>query len=191
MTAKGTAANSNAWIWTLLRGVIALGLGIFLIAGGETARTTAAYVVLIYVTIAGGMQTFSGLFNRRAPGSTTDRIRGLVGLLGGLVMLVLLYFNVLTLSTAFIIIAILVIAFGLLGLFEVFFDRGGDRFRVMPVLVNVLLVTLGALVFYSSSREGFDLQLWTGLVLVILGAIVGAYAYFVQKPQPQLASNDI
>lgn len=191
MTAKGTAANSNTWIWTLLRGVIALGLGIFLIVGGETARTTAAYVVLIYVTIAGGMQTFSGLFNRRAPGSTTDRIRGLVGLLGGLVMLVLLYFNVLTLSTAFIIIAILVIAFGLLGLFEVFFDRGGDRFRVMPVLVNVLLVTLGALVFYSSSREGFDLQLWTGLVLVILGAIVGAYAYFVQKPQPQLASNDI
>ncbi len=191
MTAKGTAANSNAWIWTLLRGVIALGLGIFLIAGGETARTTAAYVVLAYVTIAGGMQTFSGLFNRRAPGSTTDRIRGLVGLLGGLVMLVLLYFNVLTLSTAFIIIAILVIAFGLLGLFEVFFDRGGDRFRVMPVLVNVLLVALGALVFYSSSREGFDLQLWTGLVLVILGAIVGAYAYFVQKPQPQLASNDI
>ncbi|MBX7253265.1 MAG: DUF308 domain-containing protein [Candidatus Promineofilum sp.] len=191
MTAKGTAANSNTWIWTLLRGVIALGLGIFLIVGGETARTTAAYVVLIYVTIAGGMQTFSGLFNRRAPGSTTDRIRGLVGLLGGLVMLVLLYFNVLTLSTAFIIIAILVIAFGLLGLFEVFFDRGGDRFRVMPVLVNVLLVALGALVFYSSSREGFDLQLWTGLVLVILGAIVGAYAYFVQKPQPQLASNDI
>lgn len=191
MTAKGTAANSNAWIWTLLRGVIALGLGIFLIAGGETARTTAAYVVLIYVTIAGGMQTFSGLFNRRAPGSTTDRIRGLVGLLGGLVMLVLLYFNVLTLSTAFIIIAILVIAFGLLGLFEVFFDRGGAYFRWMPVLVNVLLVTLGALVFYSSSREGFDLQLWTGLVLVILGAIVGAYAYFVQKPQPQLASNDI
>ena len=191
MTAKGIAANSNTWIWTLLRGVIALGLGIFLIVGGETARTTAAYVVLIYVTIAGGMQTFSGLFNRRAPGSTTDRIRGLVGLLGGLVMLVLLYFNVLTLSTAFIIIAILVIAFGLLGLFEVFFDRGGDRFRVMPVLVNVLLVALGALVFYSSSREGFDLQLWTGMVLVILGAIVGAYAYFVQKPQPQLASNDI
>jgi len=191
MTAKGTAANSNAWIWTLLRGVIALGLGIFLIVGGETARTTAAYVVLAYITIAGGMQTFSGLFNRRAPGSTTDRIRGLIGLLGGLLMLALLYFNVLTLSTAFIIIAILVVAFGLLGLFEVFFDRGGAYFRWMPVLVNVLLVTLGALVFYSSSREGFDLQLWTGLVLVILGAAVGAYAYFAQKPQPQLAANDI
>jgi len=191
MTAKGTAANINACIWTLLRGVIALGLGIFLIVGGQTARTTAAYVILAYVAISGGMQTFSGLLNRRAPGSATDRIRGLVGLVGGIAMLLLLYFNVLTLSTTFIIIAILVIAFGLLGLFEVFFDRGGAYFRWMPVLVNVLLVTLGALVFYSSSREGFDLQLWTGLVLVILGAAVGAYAYFAQKPQPQLAANDI
>ncbi len=191
MTAKGTAANSNAWIWTLLRGVIALGLGIFLIVGGETARTTAAYVVLIYVTIAGGMQTFSGLFNRRAPGSATDRIRGLVGLLGGVIMLALLYFNVLTLSTAFIIIAILVIAFGLLGLFEVFFDRGGAYFRWMPVLVNVLLVALGALVFYSSSHESFNLQLWSGVVLAVLGIAVGVYAYFAQKPSPELAMADL
>lgn len=193
VTAKQPAArgNTTAWIWTLLRGVIALGLGIFLIAGGVTARTTAAYVVLAYVTITGGTQTFSGLLNRSAPGSATDRIRGLVGLVGGVAMLLLLYFNVLTLATAFIIIAILVIAFGLLGLFEAFFDRGQAYFRWMPVLVNLLLVVLGAMVFYSSSREGFDLQMWTGLVLVILGAAVGAYAYFAQKPQPQLAGADI
>ena len=50
MTAK-VSAHSNAWIWTLLRGIIALVLGIFLIAGGDTATTTTAYVLAAYLAI--------------------------------------------------------------------------------------------------------------------------------------------
>ncbi len=190
MTAK-VSANSNAWIWTLLRGIIALVLGIFLIAGGNTATTTTAYALAAYLAVAGGVQTFSGLLNRRAPGSMTDRIRGLIGLIGGVAMLLLLYFNVLSVPAAFTVIAILVIAFGLLGLFESFFDRGKAHFRWMPVLVNVLLVIMGALVFYSRSAAGFDLQLWSGLLLAILGTAVGVYAYFVQKPSPQLMADNV
>ena len=190
MTAK-VSANSNAWIWTLLRGIVALILGIFLIAGGETATTSTAYALAAYVAIAGGMQVFGGLLNRRAPGSTTDRIRGLVGLVGGVALILLLYFNVLTLATVFTILAIVVIAFGLLGLFESFFDRGRAYFRWMPVIVNVLLVALGALVFYSRSATGFNLQLWAGLLLAILGTAVVVYAYFVQKPSPQLVANNV
>jgi len=190
MTAK-VSANSNSWIWTLLRGIIALIVGIFLIAGGETATASTAYALSAYVTIAGGMQVFSGLLNRRMPGSTTDRIRGLVGLVGGLAIILLLYFNVVTLPTAFTILAVVIIAFGLLGLFESFFDRGKAYFRWMPVLVNVLLVVLGALVFYSRSAEGFNLQLWAGLLLAILGTGIVVYAYFVQKPSPQLVADNV
>ena len=190
MTAK-VSTHSNAWIWTLLRGIIALVLGIFLIAGGDTATTTTAYVLAAYLAIAGGAQTFSGLLNRRAPGSTTDRIRGLVGLVGGVAMLLLIYFEVLQLPTAFTIIAILVIVFGLLGLFESLFDRGKAYFRWMPVIVNVLLVALGALVFYSRSQPNFSLQLWGGVLLAILGTAIVVYAYFVQKPSPQLVTDNV
>jgi uncharacterized membrane protein HdeD (DUF308 family) len=190
MTAK-VSTNSNAWLWTLLRGIIALVLGIFLIAGGDTATTTTAYVLAAYLAIAGGAQTFSGLLNRRAPGSTTDRLRGLIGLIGGVTMVLLLYFNVLSLPAAFTIIAVLVIIFGLLGLFESFFDRGKAYFRWMPVIVNVLLVAMGALVFYSRSAAGFNLQLWTGVLLAILGTAVVVYAYFVQKPSPQLVADNV
>lgn len=190
MTAK-VSANSNTWMWTLVKGIIALGLGIFLIAGGETATATTAYVLAAYIGITGGMQVFSGLLNRQAPGSATDRIRGLVGLVGGVAMLLLLYFNVLTLPTAFTIIAILAIAYGLLGLFESFFDRGRAYFRWMPVITNVLLVVLGVLVFYSRSAASFNLQLWSGLLLAILGTAIVVYAYFVQKPSPQLVADNV
>ena len=97
----------------------------------------------------------------------------------------------LSLPAAFTIIAVLVIIFGLLGLFESFFDRGKAYFRWMPVIVNVLLVAMGALVFYSRSAAGFNLQLWTGVLLAILGTAVVVYAYFVQKPSPQLVADSV
>jgi uncharacterized membrane protein HdeD (DUF308 family) len=191
MTAKVTAGNSSGWIWTVLRGIIALGLGIFLIAGGETARAGVAYALAIYIAVTGGMQTFSGLLNRQAPGSVTDRIRGLVGLIGGVAMLLLLYFNVLQLGTAFTLIAILAIAYGALGIFESFFDRGQAYFRWMPVFVNAMLILLGVLVFYSRSAAGFDLQLWSGVLFAVLGAAVIVYGYFVQKPSPQVLATNV
>jgi uncharacterized membrane protein HdeD (DUF308 family) len=191
MTTKATASSSNGWIWTIVRGVIALALGLFLIAGGDTARTAVAYALAAYIAITGAMQTFSGLLNRQAPGSVTDRIRGLVGLIGGVAMILLLYFNVLQLGTAYTFIAILAIAYGLLGIFESFFDRGQAYFRWMPVIVNVMLILLGVLVFYSRTAAGFDLQLWSGVVFAILGTAVVVYGYFVQKPSPQVLATNI
>ena len=58
------------------------------------------------------------------------------------------------------------------------FDRGKAYFRWMPVIVNVLLVALGGLVFYSRSAAGFNLQLWSGLLMAILGTAIVVYAYF-------------
>lgn len=177
------AKSSNAWLWTLVRGAIALILGIYLMVGARTAPIAIAYALAIYVTVSGALQTFSGLFNRDAPGSTTDRIRGLVGLVGGLALLLLAFFNVLSLELAYTFLAVLLIIFGLLGLFEAFFDRGGARFQWMAVLVNALLAALGGLVFYSRARE-FDLSLWSGVILAVIGVAVIAYAYLVQKPRP-------
>lgn len=177
------AKSSNNWLWTLVRGAFALILGIYLLVGAQTAPIMVAYALAIYVTVAGAMQTFRSLFSRGAAGSTTDRIRGLVGLIGGLALLVLAYFNVLSLAAAYTFLAILLIAFGLLGLFEAFFDRGAARFQWMAALVNALLLALGVMVFYSRARE-FDLRLWSGVILAVIGVAVIAYAYLVQKTRP-------
>lgn len=184
------AKSSNAWLWMLVRGAFALILGLYLIVGAQTAPIVVAYALAIYIALTGAMQTFRGLFSRDAPGSTTDRVRGLVGLVGGLALLLLAFFNVLSLSATYTFLAILLIAFGLLGLFEALFDRGGQRFQWMAVLVNALLVALGALVFYSRARE-FDLRLWSGVILTVIGVAVIAYAYLVQKPRPATPATSV
>jgi len=184
------AKSSNTWLWTLVRGAFALILGIYLIVGAQTAPIMVAYALAIYIALSGAMQAFRGLFGRDAPGSSTDRLRGLVGLVGGLALFLLAFFNVLSLSAIYTFLAILLIAFGLLGLFEAFFDRGGERFQWMAALVNALLVALGVLVFYSRMRE-FDLRLWSGVILTVIGVAVIAYAYLIQRSRPATPATSV
>ena len=158
--------------------------------GADTASSVVAYALAGYLAISGTMQTFSGFFNRNAPGSATDRIRGLVGLVGGVALLLLIYFNVLSLQAVYTILAVAVIAYGLLGLFEAIFDRGASRFQWMPLVVNLLLVVLGALVFVFRTQE-LDLKMWAGVVLALIGVIIVAYGYFVQKGSPSAAATSV
>lgn len=189
MTAT-SAPSSNAWVWTLVKGILALALGLFLIIGAQTAPIWIAYALAIYMAVSGGLQTFSSLMKRRSAGSKTDRIRGLVGLIGGAALLLLGYFNVLSLAAAYTLLALLLIAYGALGLFEVLFDRGSDRFRWMPLIINLLLIVLGVMVFYSRSRD-FDLRLWSGLVLAVIGLAIIGYGYFIQKANPKADTTDV
>jgi uncharacterized membrane protein HdeD (DUF308 family) len=187
MTAIKTK-TSNAWVWSLIRGLIALGLGLFLVFSANIAPAVVIYALAAYLTIAGALQTFSGLFNRNAPGSRTDKIRGLVGLLGGLAVLLLFYFVDNMESTAFTLLAITLIVYGVLGLFEAFFDRGGAYFRWMPVIINALLAALGVLIFYFRAQE-LDLRLWGGVLLALIGVILLGYALLIQKQDPRPSAD--
>jgi len=166
-SSKAVSANPNAWIWTLVRGIFALGLGLYLLLDAQTAPIFVAYALAIYLTVAGAIQTFMSLLNRGTPGSTTDRVRGLVGLIGGGTLL-----------------AVLLIAYGALGLFEMLFARGNERFQIMPLIINLLLAALGVLVFYFRARELGDLRVWAGAVLALIGLGLIAFGYMVQKRNP-------
>lgn len=180
--ADNSGKSSSAWIWTLVRGIIALALGLYLLLGANSsAPLIVGYALAIYLTISGAFQTFSGLFNRGAAGSKTDRIRGLVGLIGGGLLLALTYFDILAPSAGFVILAVLLITYGVLGLFEVLFDRGDERFNWMPLLVNGLLVALGVLAFVFRARE-LNLLTYSGITLSLIGVVILIYGYFIQRP---------
>lgn len=176
--------NNSNWIWNLIRGLLALGLGLFLIFGTQTAPIAIAWVLGIYLALSGLLQTIQGFVNRRAAGSGTDRIRGLVGLIGGAVLIVLGYFEVLSLAATYTLLAVILIAYGLLGLFEAILDRGASQFRWMPVIVNLLLVLLGVMIFVSRARD-FDLRLWSGIALAILGIVILGYVYISRRAKQE------
>ena len=182
------STNSNAWIWTLVRGAFALVLGLYLLLGAQTAPVVVVYALAIYMAVSGAIQTIMSLLNRGAPGAKTDRVRGLVGLVGGGALLLLAYFDVLSLSAAYTLLAVLLIAYGALGLFEVIFARGAERFRFMPLIVNALLILLGVLVFYFRARE-LDLRTWAGALLALIGLGLIGFGYLVQMRNPTVEAE--
>lgn len=178
---KNNTKSANAWLGTLLSGLIALVLGLFLLLrANSSAPLLVGYALAGYLTVSGAIQTFSSLFNRNAPGSRTDRVRGLVGFVGGGLLLLLAYSHILPSEAAYIVLAALLIVYGALGLFEVLFDRGPKAFSWIPLLINLLLVTLGALAFVFRARD-LNLLTWAGALLSVIGLILVIYGYFIQK----------
>ena len=191
MTTTKNGKSSNAWVWTIIRGIIALVLGIYLlVAANSSAPLVVGYALAGYLTISGAMQTFASIFNRNVPGSSTDRLRGLLGLVGGGVLLLLTYFDVLSPSASYIGLAILLIAYGALGLFEVLFDRGVKSFNWMSLIINVLLIALGVLAFVFRARE-LNLLTYSGGILLLIGAVIFIYGYFVQKRNKSAATDGV
>jgi len=191
MTTTKNGKSSNAWVWTTIRGIIALVLGIYLlVAANSSAPLVVGYALAGYLTISGAMQTFASIFNRNAPGSSTDRLRGLLGLVGGGVLLLLAYFDNLSPSASYIGLAILLIAYGALGLFEVLFDRGAKSFNWMSLIINVLLIALGVLAFVFRARE-LNLLTYAGGILLLIGAIIFLYGYLIQKRNRSAATDGV
>lgn len=181
--------SSSNWVWRLIQGIIALVLGLFIMFGGETANTTVAYAIGIFLLLTGAIQLWRGAFNRRAAGGTVDLIIGLIGTIGGAIVLALLYFTNTGTSTIYTILAIVLIGYGGVGLFETLFARGRELFSWGSLLVDVLLILLGVLVFVSRSQD-FSLNFWGGLSLVVIGLVMAGYAYLFQRkaePEPVAA----
>lgn len=179
--ANSNGKGSNAWIWTIIRGLFALVLGLYLLLGANSsAPLVVGYALAGYLAVAGLMQFGSTLFNRNAPGSGMDRIRGLTGLIGGGLLVLLTYFDVLSPSAGYVALSALLIVYGALGLFEVLFARGAKSFSWMALIVNGLLVALGALAFYFRAQES-NLLTWAGVTLLVIGLVVILYGYLIQK----------
>lgn len=178
---KKNGKSTSAWLWTLISGLVALVLGLYLLlSANSSAPLLVGYALAGYLTVSGAIQTFSSIFNRNAPGSRTDRLRGLVGFGGGGVLLLLAYFDILSPAASYVVLAVLLIVYGVLGLFEVLFDRGPKAFSWMPLVINLLLVALGVLAFVFRARE-LNLLTWAGALLSVIGLVLLLYGYFIQK----------
>jgi uncharacterized membrane protein HdeD (DUF308 family) len=169
--------EKNRWIRGLIEGIVALVFGIFILISPENANNLIGLAAGGFLLVAGIMETF----NRRDDRST-GFIRGIVGLVGGAVMLALIFFAFVSLPTAYNILAVFLIAYGALGLFNDFFGRGGQPFQWGPVLLDAILVAWGVLIFLSRTQD-FDLLSISGWVLIAIGVIIGAWALFVKRPK--------
>lgn len=180
--------KKSPWWLGLIQGLVALGLGLFLVLDRGSASFIIGLLAAIYLLVAGIIQTIRGLGLRSADKGSMVLIRGLVGLVFGAILLAFALFNIGTLQSGYTILAIGLIVFGTLGLFTSFFQRGDKGFEWGPVLVNLALMVWGILVFFSRS-QGFDLALVSGWILIVVGAIILLWTFLGRKNAPEAAAD--
>ncbi len=161
--------DSGKWWVSLVEGIVAVLLGLYLLFGGDAAAGVFALVAGIYVLVIGVLELWRG-------SGTVSRYRGLIGIIVGVLILFLYFVDIFNTPMDFTIFAIGVIIVGAIGLYASFFARSGRRFEWGPVLVNALLLLWGLAIFYFRSQEA-DLQNFTGWILIAIGVIMGVWGY--------------
>ncbi len=146
----------------------------------SSAPLLVGYALAGYLTVSGGIQTFSASSIGTCPAPEPTGCAAWWGLLAAACYSLLTYFDILSPSAGHIVLGVLLIVYGALGVFEVLLDRGPKTFSWMPLIINILLVALGVLAFVFRARE-MNLLTWAGALLSIIGLILVIYGYFIQK----------
>ena len=175
--------EKNRWVRGLIEGIAALAFGIFILFSPDNATNLIGLAAAGFLLVAGVVEAIA----RRERYTDTGFIRGIIGLVGGVIMLFLVWGDFVSITTAFNIFAAFLIAYGGVGLFNDFFSRGGKAFEWGPVLLDLILLAWGVLIFFSRGR--FSLLHTSGWVLVAIGVVIGAWALFVKRPRGTAAES--
>ena len=176
--------KNSPWWLALIQGLVALGIGLFMLLDPASASKVIGVLAAVYLLIAGIIHTIRGLARRRVvKRMNVMLIRGIVGLVVGGIILVLAVFNIGTLAFGYTILAIGLIIFGAVGLFSSFFQREGKPLAWGPMLVNLALLVWGILVFFGRSQN-LDLAVISGWILVIIGVVILVWTLLGRKEEP-------
>ena len=181
---KKKEKRSSVLMHPMLLGIFGLVFGLFLLVGQQGAGLLVGVGVCLYLLIDGALETIEGLALRGRVGTTVGLIRGIIGVAFAVVILILAFgLDVLGYNAGFNILAIGLIAYGALGIFASFFERGAQKLRWGPIAVNALLLVWGILIFVARAQD-FVLQTWSAIILIALGVIGIAYAWFTRDGEP-------
>jgi uncharacterized membrane protein HdeD (DUF308 family) len=170
--------KDKLWWLVLVQGIIAIGLGLYIVAQRDQATTYIGLLAAAYIFISGITQTI-GASTQGSKRSKTGLIRGIAGLVIGGGLLAAAWFGWVNLINGYTLLAIGLLIYGGLGLWYSFFDRGDIPFSWGPILLNGLLVLWGILVFVSR-MQGFDLAMVSAGILVLVGALACVWAFLVR-----------
>ena len=167
-------SKNSPWWLALIQGLVAVGAGLFLLVDPTAATFLVGLLAAIYLLVTGLIYTLRGIIARRPGKSSLLLIRGIVGLIFGGVLLLMALFDIGDLSLGYTILAIGLLIFGAMGLFQSVFKREGKRFAWGPVIVNGALLVWGLIILFA--RSTINLPAVSGWILVIVGVVVIAYS---------------
>ena len=172
-------SKNSPWLLALIQGLVALGAGLFLLFDPTAASFLVGLLAAVYLLVTGLIYTLRGIIARRPGKSSLLLIRGIVGLIFGGILLAMALFNIGSLQLGYTILAIGLVVFGAMGLFQSVFKRDGKAFAWGPIIVSGALLAWGLIILFA--RSSVNIPAVSGWILVIIGVVIIVYTILGRK----------
>ena len=170
-------ASPRFWV-PVIEGIVALALGIYVVLFPQDAPLivrsiiAAALLLLSFVRIIDGFR----FWNR--PASPWSTLGGGVGATAAIFTLLANWAPEITTAAARQMLAIGLVAFGIIGLVSLIFTVRSTGFKIAALIIDVLAIALGVLFFLAEEQNTERIRM-LGLVALIGGVALLIYGYYL------------
>jgi uncharacterized membrane protein HdeD (DUF308 family) len=170
------------WWLVLVEGALIIALGLYLYFQPDSARSTVRGLIGAFLIFNSVIGIAAGLreTTRNLPMSPYRLIRGGVGLLVGLIVVLQPIFTYIDADATRTILAVGLTLWGLIGLYGAFATHDEGGFRWNTVILSGLSIAL-AIMLFSSGDTANSLLEPIGIIAIVVGFVLIAYSYALYR----------
>ena len=182
----------NAWQnwWTVgIQGIIALAVGVFMLANPRGASDVIRFLIALVLLLDSLGHIVDGFRNRSLSSSPWETLRGGIGVTVAVLTLLSAGSDFVEDDGARQMLAIGLLAYGVLGLVSLIFTFRATRFNGAAIIADVLAILLGVLLLRARSGDTSATQL-LGAVAALGGIALLGYSWYLRgKPRREARAN--
>lgn len=182
----------NAWQnwWTVgVQGIIALAVGVFMLANPRGASDVIRFLIALVLLLDSLGHIVDGFRYRGLSSSPWEALRGGIGVTAAVLTLLSAGSNYVADDGARQLLAIGLLAYGVLGIVSLIFTFRSTRFNGAAIIADVLAIVLGALLLRARSGDTSATQL-LGAVAAVGGIALLGYSWYLRgKPRREARAN--
>ena len=194
-TFKDAGRQSSLWRagqswWVVgIQGIIALAIGVFMLANPTGASDVIRFLIALVLLLASLSQIVDGFRDRRLPSSPWETLRGGIGVTVAVLTLLSAGSDYVEDDGARQMLAIGLLAYGVLGIVSLIFTVRSARFNGAAIIADVLAIVLGVLLLRARSGDTSATQL-LGAVAAVGGIALLGYSWYLRgKPRREARAN--
>jgi uncharacterized membrane protein HdeD (DUF308 family) len=182
----------NAWQnwWTVgIQGIIALAVGVFMLANPRGASDVIRFLIALVLLLNSLGHIVDGFRNRGLSSSPWETLRGGIGVTVAVLTLLSAGSNYVEDDGARQMLAIGLIAYGVLGIVSLIFTFRSARFNGAAIITDILAIVLGVLLLSAPSGDTSATQL-LGAVVAVGGIALLGYSWYLRgKPRREARAS--
>jgi uncharacterized membrane protein HdeD (DUF308 family) len=179
----------QSWWVVGVQGIIALAIGVFMLANPTGASDVIRFLIALVLLLASFSQVVDGFRDRHLSSSPWETLRGGIGVTVAILTLLSAGSDYVEDDGARQMLAIGLLAYGVLGIVSLIFTIRSTGFRGGAIIADVLTIVLGVLLLSARSGDTRGTQ-WLGAVAAVGGIALLGYSWYLRgKPRREARAS--